>query len=147
MHRLAHELKHALESTGFSRLEICKRCHLEPAALSKYLNGKMHPRKKVLVKLKKVIPPQFLGKIYAAHLLDTLPEDCERYITIVNKMAPTQAPKLMEDQEVYHAGENLTQELEEAFSFLREMAAKSPEVAKSILSTYNIMRGVDLKKL
>jgi hypothetical protein len=53
----------------------------------------------------------------------------------------------MEDQEVYHAGENLTQELEEAFSFLREMAAKSPEVAKSILSTYNIMRGVDLKKL
>jgi len=107
----------------------------------------MHPRKKVLVKLKKVIPPQFLGKIYAAHLLDTLPEDCERYITIVNKMAPTQAPKLMEDQEVYHAGENLTQELEEAFSFLREMAAKSPEVAKSILSTYNIMRSVDLKKL
>lgn len=147
MHRLATELKSAVEKSGYTRAEICEKCAIEPAALSKYLNGKMHPRKSVLARLVKIVPKSSIGKLYAAYLLDSLPDGSEQYVSILDHTSEENGQSLKEEQAIYHAGKNLPQELEEAFEFLRKMAGKSTAVADSILSTYKLMKGVDLDNL
>ncbi len=146
MHRLAIQLKLALEASGYTRSEICDRCEIETAALSKYLNGKMHPRKNVFTRLIRIVPDEYLGAVYTAYLLDNLPEGGEAYLTIsensLGSPSTTKEPRLD-----YNAGPPLPQKLEEAFGYLRSMASKSPVIADSILSTCRVLKGVDLDKL
>lgn len=145
MHRLAIQLKSALEASGYTRSEICERCEIEPAALSKYLNGKIHPRKNVFTRLVRVIPDKFLGPVYAAYLLDNLPEGGEAYLSISD--TPHDPSTLKEQSASYTTTPPLPKNLEEAFSYLRSMAAKSPVIADSILSTYRVLKGIDINKL
>lgn len=142
MHRLAIQLKSAIEASGYTRAEICERCEIETAALSKYINGKMQPRKNVFTRLIRVIPEEYLSAVYTAYLLDNLPEGGEDYLTI------SEIPSTVEEQtNGYTAHPPLPKDLEDAFSYLRSMAAKSTVIADSVLSTYEVMRGVDLDKL
>lgn len=141
MNRLAIQLKSAVESSGLTRAQICEQCGLEPAALSKYLAGKMHPRKNVLSRLIKIIPQDLIGQVYAAYIMDSLPEEANAYVS-VRSTEKSKLPK--KDSRKYNAPP-LPKDLEEAFDYLRSMAGKSPVVADSILSTYKMMKSLDLK--
>lgn len=145
MNRLAIQLKTAVEASGLSRTEICERCGIEPAALSKYLNGKIHPRKRVLSRLAQIIPKDLIGQVYAAFILDSLPEGGDQYVSVIerSKGNSKQQKKTGDLADM----PPLPIDLEEAFAYLRSMAGKSPVVADSILSTYRVMKGLDLKKL
>lgn len=144
MHRLAIQLKLAIEASGYSRMEICERCDIAPAALSKYLNGKMHPRRNVLTRLSGVIPEDHIGALYIAYLLDSLPDGSEKYVTI-SENSPSAT--LKENQASYQAHQPLPKELEEAFAYLRMLTSKSPVTAEFILNTHQVMKGVDLEKV
>lgn len=145
MHRLAIQLKSAAEASGYTRAEICERCEIEPAALSKYINGKIHPRKNVFVRLVRIVPDNLLGAVFTAYLLDNLPEGGERYVTITE--TPQGAQSVNEKSAPYDTNVPLPKKLEDAFCHLRSMAAKSPVIADSILSTSQVIKGVDLNKL
>ena len=133
MHRLAIQLKLALENSGYSRTETCELCDIAPATLSKYLNGKMMPRKDAFARLLKVIPEEFIGTVCTAYLMDLLPAKAEPYVTITGKPEPH---TVQENPAEYHTPK-LPHELEQAFSELRTFTVKSPVAADFILAMRN----------
>lgn len=145
MNRLAIQLQSAVESSGLTRAQICEQCDLEPAALSKYLTGKMHPRKNVLARLMQIIPQDLIGQVYAAYIMDRLPEDAADHVT-VQKRSAERSKRPTKSSHADNAPP-LPKDLEEAFGYLRTMAGKSPVVADSILSTYKMMKCLDLEML
>ncbi len=142
MSRLASALKVAIEHTGNTRTQICERCGIEPAALSKYLNGKILPRKNVLSQIADALPAKHRAQIFLAYVRDHLPEEAEDYIYISDTAHPD-----LPDQATTKTKSQLPAEVEEAFTELRDLASKSPTVANSILTLSRVMLGVDLDKV
>lgn len=143
MSRFASALKIAIEYTGNTRAQICERCEIEPAALSKYLNGKILPRKNILQQIANALPAKHRAEIYLAYVRDHLPEEAEDYVYI-SATAPTDiegAAKPKQNQP------KLPAEVEDAFAELRDLASKSPTVSHSILTLSRVMLGVDLDKV
>ena len=143
MRRLSLQLQLAIENSEYTRSEICEICEIAPATLSKYINGKMQPRRDALTRLSKVIPKEHIASVYSAYLLDALPDDCEQYITITEKPISS---KVREKQTTYNAPK-LPKELESALSELRTLASKSPVAAEFMMLTYKMMKNVDLTGL
>jgi len=143
MSRFASALKIAIEYTGNTRSQICERCEIEPAALSKYLNGKILPRKNVLEQIANALPAKHRAEIYLAYVRDHLPEEAEDYIYISTTAPvdgdPSNKPTKKQPK--------LPSEVEDAFAELRDLASKSPTVSHSILTLSRVMLGVDLDKV
>ncbi len=105
----------------------------------------MHPRKNVLSRLMKIVPQDLIGQVYAAYIMDGLPEGANEYVS-VQKRSSERSKRPPKNSR----GDNappLPKDLEEAFGYLRSMAGKSPVVADSILSTYKMMKCLDLEML
>jgi len=139
MNQLTIALKLAIESTGNTRAQICERCGIEAAALSKYLNGKILPRKEILLQIVNGLPAKYRSQIYLAYIRDHLPQEAENYINLSEY--DSDHPKPTSNTNL------LPPEIEEAFTELRDLASKSPTVASSIQTLANVMLGVGLDKV
>ena len=135
MHRLALQLKLALEDSGYTRSEVCEQCDIAPATLSKYLNGKMQPRKDALARLMKVIPEESIGAVCSAYLMDMLPANGEPYVSITG----SSQPQTVSENPTEYNSPKLPKELEDAFAKLRALTGKSPVAADFILSTCRML--------
>ncbi len=92
-----------------------------------------------------IIPQDLIGQVYAAYIMDRLPEDAADHVT-VQKRSAERSKRPTKSSHADNAPP-LPKDLEEAFGYLRTMAGKSPVVADSILSTYKMMKCLDLEML
>ena len=134
--QFANQLQKAIEDAGTTQFAIHQKTGISQGALSRYVSADNRPPPDVLGTLLNVFPESIRPPLLEAYLLDDVPLEHRRLVNITTAGGEqVYVPPAPADVRA-----RMRRDLREAYDGIGAAAIERPEVAESIISTWQIIR-------